>query len=60
VGFEETLPGFDQHLPEECSVFPLLSGADYSQSLEIALNNVGKHYLKMDHFHIEFCNDSAF
>jgi hypothetical protein len=41
VGFEKTLPGFDQHLPAKCSVFPLFSGAEYYQSLEIALINVG-------------------
>jgi hypothetical protein len=35
------LPGFDQHLPAKCSVFPLLFGAEHYQSLEIALTNVG-------------------
>jgi hypothetical protein len=35
------LPGFDQHLPEKFSVFPLLSGGEHNQSLEIALPNVG-------------------
>jgi hypothetical protein len=42
------LPGFDQHLPSKCSVFPLLFGAEHYQSLEIALTNVGLHYLKVD------------
>jgi hypothetical protein len=54
------LPGFDQQLPAECSVFPLLFGVEHYQSLEIALTNVGYHYLKMDLFHTEFCNDVAF
>jgi hypothetical protein len=60
VGFEKTLPGFDQHLPAKCSVFPLIFCAEHYQSLEIALTNVGWHYLKVDLFHIEFCNDAAF
>jgi hypothetical protein len=60
VGFEKTLPGFDQHLPATSSVFPLLFGAEHYQSLEIALINVGYHYLKVDLFRIEFCNDTAF
>jgi hypothetical protein len=33
------LPGFDQHLPVKCSVFPL--GAEHCHSLETALTNVG-------------------
>jgi hypothetical protein len=41
VGFEKTLPGFEQHLPAKCSVFLLLLGAVHYQSLEIALPNVG-------------------
>jgi hypothetical protein len=41
VGFEKTLPGFDQHLPAKCSAFPLLSGAEHCQSLEIVLTDVG-------------------
>jgi hypothetical protein len=41
VGFEQTLPVFDQRLSEKFSVFPLLSGAEYYQSLEIALTKVG-------------------
>jgi hypothetical protein len=35
------LPGFDQQLPEKCSVFPLFFGAEHFQSLEIALTNIG-------------------
>jgi hypothetical protein len=35
------LTGFDQKLPAECSIFPLLFGAEHYQSLEIALINVG-------------------
>jgi hypothetical protein len=54
------LPGFDRHLPAEFSVFSFLFGAEYYQSLEIALPNVGEHYQKVDLFHIEFCNDDAF
>jgi hypothetical protein len=60
VGFEKTLPGFAQHLPAKCSVFPLLVGAEHYQSLVIALTDVGQLYLKADLFHIEFCNDVAF
>jgi hypothetical protein len=60
MGFEKTLPGFGQHVPAKCSVFPLLFGAEHNQSLGIALTNVEWHYLKMDLFHIEFCNDVAF
>jgi hypothetical protein len=41
VGFEKTLPGFDQQPPVKCSVFPLLFGAEHNQSLEIALTHVG-------------------
>jgi hypothetical protein len=41
VGFEKTLPGFDQQLPAKCSVFPLLFGAEHYHSLETALPNVG-------------------
>jgi hypothetical protein len=51
---------YDQHLPAKYSVFPLLFGAEHYQSLETALASVGYHYLKMDPFHIEFCNDIAF
>jgi hypothetical protein len=40
VGFDNTLPGFDQHLPAQCSVFPILFCAEHYQSLEIALTNV--------------------
>jgi hypothetical protein len=54
------LPGFDRHLPAKCSVFPLLFGVEHYESLETALTNVGEHYLKVDLFHIEFCNDAAF
>jgi hypothetical protein len=60
VGFEKTLPGFDQHLPAKCSVFPLLVDAEHYQSLEIALTNVGYHFLKVDLFHIVFCKEVAF
>jgi hypothetical protein len=60
VGFEKTVSGFDQHLPAKCSVFSLLFGAEHYQSVEIALTNVGQHYLKLELFHIEFCNDVAF
>jgi hypothetical protein len=52
------LPGFDQHLPVKCFVFPL--GAEHYQSLETALTDVGQHYLKVDVFQIQFCNDIAF
>jgi hypothetical protein len=41
MGFEKTLPGFDQHLPAKCWVFPLLFDAEHNQSLETALTNVG-------------------
>jgi hypothetical protein len=54
------IPGFDQHLAAKCSVFPLLLGAEHYQSLEISLTDVGQHYLKVELFHIEFCNDIAF
>jgi hypothetical protein len=60
VDFEKTFPGFDQHLPAKCSVFPLLFGAEQYQSLEITLINVGQHYLTVDRFHIEFCNGVEF
>jgi hypothetical protein len=60
VGFEKMLPGFDQHLPAKCSVLPLLFGAEHYQSLEIALTDVGYHYLNVDLFLIEFCDDVAF
>jgi hypothetical protein len=59
VGFQETLPGFDQHLPANCSGFPLLFGAEHYQSLEIGLTNFGYHY-QVDIFNNEFCNDFAF
>jgi hypothetical protein len=59
VGFEKTLPGFEQHPPVKCSVFPPLFGAERYQSFEFAFTNVGYHYLKVDLFHIEFCNDSV-
>jgi hypothetical protein len=36
----QTLPGFDQHLPAKCSIYPLLFGAEHYQSLKIALTNV--------------------
>jgi hypothetical protein len=58
-GFEKTLPGFDQRLPAKRSVFPLLFGPEHYQSLGIALSSVRQHYLKVDLFHIEFCNDFA-
>jgi hypothetical protein len=35
VGFEKTLPGFDQRLPAKCSVVPLLFDTEHYQSLEI-------------------------
>jgi hypothetical protein len=35
VGFEKTLPGFDQQLPAKCSVLPLLFGAEHFQSLKL-------------------------
>jgi hypothetical protein len=54
------LPGFDELLPEKCSVSTLLFRAEHYQSLETALTNVGQHYLKVNLFHIEFCNDVAF
>jgi hypothetical protein len=60
VGFEKTLPGFDQQLPVKCSVFPLIFGAEHYQSLETALSNVGWQYLEVDIFHIEFCNEVPF
>jgi hypothetical protein len=41
MGFEETLPGFDQHLPAYCPVFPLLFDAEHYQCLEVALTSVG-------------------
>jgi hypothetical protein len=44
----------------KCSVFPLLFGAEHYRALEIALTNVGQHYLRVTLFHIEFCNDVAF
>jgi hypothetical protein len=53
------LPGFDQHLPANYSVFLLLCDREHYQSLEIASTNVGEHYLKADPFHIEFYNDTA-
>jgi hypothetical protein len=28
--------------------------------LEIFLTNVGEHYLKVELFHIQFCNDAEF
>jgi hypothetical protein len=40
VGFEKMLPGFDEELPANCSVFPLLSSAEHYQSLETALTDV--------------------
>jgi hypothetical protein len=60
VGFEKTLPGFDQHLPVKCSVPPLLFGAEHYQSPKTALSSVGEHYLKVNLFHIEFCNGVGF
>jgi hypothetical protein len=60
VGFKKMLPGLNQHLPVKCSVSPLFFGAEHYQSLKTALTNVGEHYLKVDLFHIEFCNDAAF
>jgi hypothetical protein len=60
VGSEKTLPKFNQHFPAKCSVFPLLFSAEHYQSLEIALTNVSYHHLKVDLFHIEFCNDVVF
>jgi hypothetical protein len=53
------IPGFDQHFPAKCSVFHFLFGTEHYESLEIALTNVGLHYLKTDLFHIDFCNDVA-
>jgi hypothetical protein len=47
VGFEKALPGFVQHLHAKCSALPLLTGVEHCQSLEIALTNVGHHYLKV-------------
>jgi hypothetical protein len=41
VGFEKTLPGFDEHLPAKCSVLPFLFGAEHYKSLETAVTNVG-------------------
>jgi hypothetical protein len=60
VGFEKMLPGFDQHLPPKCSVLPLLFGSERCQPLEIALTNVGYHYLKVDLFLIDLCDYVAF
>jgi hypothetical protein len=60
MGFEKTLPGFHQYLSANCSVFPLLFGAEHYQSFVVALTNAGYHYLKVGPFHIEFCNDVAF
>jgi hypothetical protein len=54
------LPGLDQQLPAKCSIFPLLFGAEHYESLEIALTNVGQHYLKVDVSHVDFCNGVAF
>jgi hypothetical protein len=42
------------HLPAKCSVFPLLFGAEHHQSLEIALTNVGQHYVKVELFYIDY------
>jgi hypothetical protein len=47
VGFEEALPGFDLHLLAKCSVFLLLFGAQYYQSLGTALTNVRQHHLNV-------------
>jgi hypothetical protein len=58
--FEKALPEFDRYVPAKCSVFPFLFGAEHYQSLEIALTNVGQHYLKLDVFHIESCKDVPF
>jgi hypothetical protein len=60
MGFEKMFPGFDQQLPAKCSVFPFLFGAEHYQSIEIASTNLGWHYLNVDLFRIEFCNDVAF
>jgi hypothetical protein len=60
VGFEKTLPGFDQHRTAKCSTFALLFGADHYQSLELALPNVGLLYLKVELLHVELCKDIAF
>jgi hypothetical protein len=35
------LSGFGQHHPANCSVFPLLFGAEHCPSLEVALTSVG-------------------
>jgi hypothetical protein len=59
VGFEKTVPGFDQRLPAKCSVFPLLFGAEHYPFLEIAVTDFRKQYLKVDLFYIEFCNNVA-
>jgi hypothetical protein len=44
--------------PVKCFVSPL--GAEHYQSLETALTDVRQHFLTVDLFHIEFCNDIAF
>jgi hypothetical protein len=41
VGFEKTLPGFDQHPPAKFLIFPLLLFSDRCPSLEIALTSFG-------------------
>jgi hypothetical protein len=35
-------------------------GAEHYQSLETVLVNDESYYLKVDFFHVEFCNDVAF
>jgi hypothetical protein len=42
LSLEKTFPGFDQHLPAKCPVFPLLFGAEHYQSLGTASTNVGR------------------
>jgi hypothetical protein len=46
-GVQEMLPGFDQHLPAECSGLPLLFSAEHYQCLEIAVTNVRWQYLNV-------------
>jgi hypothetical protein len=55
-------PSFLDSINISCELlgFPLLFGAEHYQPLEIALTNIGEHYLKVDLFHVEFCNDVAF
>jgi hypothetical protein len=50
LGFEKTLPVFNQHLPVKCLVFPLFMAAEHYQSIETAVRNVEEIVLKVDLF----------